>query len=621
MDRRLLRSLAVLIAAGCHRTVHKPGEEWLKAVQFEGNAKLSDAALLEGLALHRTFEAKQAPDPYEIETDAKRLRDQYVRAGYFDADVQVRVEHDQDATTVIYKIEEGQRARTHVQITGLPEDPDLSVAAVRAKLPIAEGAPFDYDVYDRAKVNLLGVVQDAGYAHARLDASVIGDPATHTALVDLRFTPGPRCRFGTVTVQGARGDLRDAILARLHFAPGDIYSNRAVASTQREIYGMGRFSTVQVLPAPGDAAESPIVNMRVAVAESAAHQVTLGGGFGIDPVGYEVRGRAGYQVTGWPMPLDTFTLDLRPAYAVLREGGNEPRLRALARLQRQDLFRTYARGSVEARYDYLAYEAYTEYGPEAQVGYEAPLGSDHVVGRVGYLVHRYDFRDPNPLITAALQHQIGIDHPELVGAYQQSIIADFRDHPVEPTLGVYGELHVTEGTRYAGGDYTFQQIVPELRGYVPAGPVVLAARARYGAIRGKVPPTERFYAGGASSQRGFSERELSPSVTGVVGKSTVTVPYGGTGLIDSSVEARFPIAWIRNMLLGGVVFLDGGDVTEHAADLDVMHLHWAAGIGLRLHTILGPVRADVGYRLNRTGDHNPEPGSRYAFHLSLGEAF
>ncbi|HEX2690538.1 MAG TPA: BamA/TamA family outer membrane protein [Kofleriaceae bacterium] len=618
MDRRSFWPLAVLAVAGCHHSVHKPGEETLKAIQFEGNAKISDAALREGLALHRTLQAKQAPDPYQIETDTKRLRNQYVRAGYFDADVQVRVERDQDATTVIYTIEEGQPVTTHVRISGLPDDPDLTVAEVRAKLPIAEGAPFDYDVYDRAKVNLLGVVQDAGYARATLDASVTGDPATHTALVELRFTPGPKCTFGTVAVQGAQGDLRDAVLARLHFAPGDTYSTRAVTRTQREIYGMARFSTVQVHPDPGDA---PIVNMKVAVAESAAHQVTLGGGFGIDPLGYEVRGRAGYQVTGWPMPLNTVTLELRPAYVVLRKGGNEPRLRALARLERQDLFRTYARGTVEARYNYLAYEAYTEYGPAAQVGYEAPLGSRHIVGRVGYMVHRYDFRDPNPLITAALQHQIGIDHPELVGGYQQSIIGDFRDHPVEPTLGVYGELHVTEGTRYAGGDYTFQEVVPELRGYVPAGPVVLAARARYGAIRGEVPPTERFYAGGATSQRGFSERELSPFAADLVKGSMTTVPYGGAGLIDSSIEARFPITWIRKMLLGGVVFLDGGDVTERAADLDVMHLHWAAGIGLRLHTLVGPVRADVGYRLNRTGDHHPEPGSRYAFHLSLGEAF
>jgi translocation and assembly module TamA len=297
-------------------------------------------------------------------------------------------------------------------------------------------------------------------------------------------------------------------------------------------------------------------------------------------------------------------------------------MRAITRLERQDLVTTYAVGSVEVGYNYLAYEAFTEYGPEAQLGYELRLHWPRLKLRAGYLIHRYDFRNPSELVDPALQMMIGIDHPELVGAYQQSIIADFRDHPVEPRLGVYGEIKVTEGTRYAGGDYTYQQVVPELRGYVPIGPVVIAARARYGAIYGEVPPTERFYAGGATSQRGFAERELSPSVTGMVmDGSTITVPYGGAGLIDTSIEARFPLARIKKMPLGAVVFLDGGDVSERPAELDLGNLNWAAGLGLRLLTVVGPVRADFGYRLNRTGPDDPQPGSSYAFHLSLGEAF
>jgi outer membrane protein assembly factor BamA len=296
-------------------------------------------------------------------------------------------------------------------------------------------------------------------------------------------------------------------------------------------------------------------------------------------------------------------------------------MRALARLERQDLFATYAVGSVEVGYDYLAYEAFTLYGPRAQLGYEARLGSRHLKARIGYLIHRYDFRAPSPLVDDTLQMQIGIDHPEMVGAVQQSLIADYRDHPVEPRLGVYVELKATEGSRYAGGDYAYEEIQPEIRGYVPIGPVVLAARARYGAIHGDVPPTERFYAGGATSQRGFSERELSPSVTGMVSGSTITVPYGGAGLLDNSLEARFPIASVKGMPLGGVVFVDAGDVTERPADLSLAKLQYAAGFGLRLHTVVGPVRVDVARRMNRTGPDDPAPGSTFAFHLSLGEAF
>jgi outer membrane translocation and assembly module TamA len=217
--------------------------------------------------------------------------------------------------------------------------------------------------------------------------------------------------------------------------------------------------------------------------------------------------------------------------------------------------------------------------------------------------------------------RIGIDHPERVGAFAQSVIADYRDHPVNTRLGWYAEVQVVEGFPAVGGAYTFQQVVPELRGFWPIGDVTIAARARAGAIRGEVPPTERFYAGGATSQRGFSIRRLSPSVTGTVNDETLTVPYGGTAMLETSIEARIPLTSVRRMPVGAVVFLDGGDVTEEASQLSLADLHWAAGFGLRVKTLVGPVRADFGYRLNRKGALDPEPGSSFAIHLSLGEAF
>jgi translocation and assembly module TamA len=609
-----------VIASACHSTPpRRPGEEYLASVKFEGNKKLKNSELMSGLALHRTETTGGPPDPYRVENDADRLRGQYQRSGFFEIDVQPRIERKNLADTVTFKIAEGARSTVRVRIEGLPNDPEVPEAAVRARVPMLDGAPFVYQTYDDAKASVLGVLQDAGYARATLEASVEGDLPSHTATIVLEFAPGPKCKFGKIVIEGVAGEMRDAIINRLHFQPGQPYSTRAVTQTQRDIYEMNRFSSVQVQPDNGSGAE---VNMHVAVSESAAHQITLGGGFGIDPLSYEVRARAGYQVVGWPFPLDTVTLDFRPAYAYLRDGtGYEPRVRALARLERQDLFFTHAKGSIEVGYTYLAYEAFTEYGPEGELGYEIPLGTQRVKLRLGYQVQQYSFNHPSVLIDKALQTHLGIDRSEFLGAYEQALVVDFRDHPVEPRWGIYGELKLAEGGPYAGGSYSYQELVPEVRGYVPIGPIELAARARYGQITGAVPPTERFYAGGAASNRGFSERMLSPSVTGQVKGSTVTVPYGGAGMIDTSLEARIPITTIKQMPLHGVVFLDGGEVTDVASQLKPLQLDLAAGLGLRLLTVVGPVRADFGYRLNHTGAMDPQPLSKYAFHLSLGEAF
>lgn len=619
--RILLIAYALAMSACAHGRAHRPGDERLVGVDFEGNQQLSDKKLLTGLGLHRVLDRGGAPDPYTVQVDGDRIRGEYLRKGFLDVGVTSRVERKGDDTKVIYTVEEGQRAVTRAVITGLPDD--VPVQKIREALPLRDGAPFDYEPYDLAKPQLLAVVQDAGYAHAKLDASIVADRATHTAFVELQYQPGPKCKFGKVEVAGVKGELARAVIERLEFAQGQTYSAQAVLQTQRNLYGFGRFSTVRVTPAPGD---SEVVDIEVAVSESARHEVQLGAGFGIDPVSYEVRGRSGYTVAGWPFPLDTVTLDFRPAYAFLRDGsGAEPRIRALAKLERKDLFWTYTKASVEVGYNYLTIEPYTMYGPLARLGFETPIVRDYVSVRVGWAIEHTGFRKISPLLSPELQHDIGLDHIELAAGYQQKLIVDLRDHPIEPTLGAYGEVAMTEGGKFAGGDYQYFAVVPDVRGYVPLfGGAVLAAHARFGGIFGDVPPTERFFSGGAISQRGFAERRLSPSITGKLDPeddSDTTVPYGGAGMLDTSIEARIPLTTVKEMPLGMAAFLDGGDVTEKPADLDVMNLHWAVGLGLRLQTIVGPVRLDVAYRLNRTGPMEPAPGSHFAYHLTIGEAF
>jgi translocation and assembly module TamA len=255
------------------------------------------------------------------------------------------------------------------------------------------------------------------------------------------------------------------------------------------------------------------------------------------------------------------------------------------------------------------------------VGVRTPLGTERLQLRVGWGIRQTDFRNFHPLVDEALQMAIGIDETERVAAYTQSLIVDLRDDLIEPRRGAYAEIRVAEGTKYAGSNYDYFQIVPELRGYLPIGTTVLAARLRTGATFGDLAPTERFFSGGSTSQRGFSERKLAPSAIGEYDGSLRSIPYGGGALMETGLELRVPITTVKEMPLGAVGFLDGGDVTETVDDLRPTNLHWAAGLGLRLLTIIGPVRFDVAYRLNRKGGMNPDPDSSFAFHLGVGEAF
>jgi len=161
------------------------------------------------------------------------------------------------------------------------------------------------------------------------------------------------------------------------------------------------------------------------------------------------------------------------------------------------------------------------------------------------------------------------------------------------------------------GDFSYYRILPDLRGYVSFGEgdeLTVAARVRMGELlpaSGNAQDSAvvtRFYAGGAQSMRGFNDRRLSPllvtelpSYPGNPNPATkVTLPIGGNGLVDGSLEVRYRVT--SNLVVAA--FLDFGQVTVgplHADDLP--HLLVAVGLGLRYLTPVGPVRVDFGRRL------------------------
>ncbi len=615
-------SIVFVVLAGCGRKpVHRPGEEWLNKIEIEGNKSIKAKDLRAGLALRRVQKQGGSPDPYLVVVDGQRIKGEYMRRGFLEVDVRSRVERHGDATSVFYTIQEGPRAKTRVMITGIPANEKDLLGTVRDTLPLEDGEYFSYEPYDLAKEKMLGVVEDAGFAKAELDAHVIVDRVNHEAIVHLDYELGPKCTFGEIAILGVDADLEDAVRARVAFEPGEVYSSAKIAETQRNLYEMRRFSTVRVLP---DKKDGSVVGVRISLARSTRNELALGGGLGMDPATYEVRGRTGYTILAWPFPLTDFNIDLRPAYAMLRDGtGYEPRIRAMAKLTRIDLFRPFLTGTIEGGYNYLTVEAYTSYGPRASLGLETPFLFRQLHVRGGWSIESLDFRHISPLIDPTLQMELGLDGTQRVGQYHQAVSLDLRDNPIEPTLGAYAEVRVDEGTPFAGSALSFFRLTPELRGFVPVPrtSTVVAGRIRAGRIWGDVPVTERYFSGGATTQRGFGERRLAPTLVGEVDGKMREVPIGGADLFESNIELRSRLTKVKGMGLGGVAFLDGADVVDQGQSIDLMNLHWAVGLGIRLFTLVGPIRADVGYRLNRTGPGEPDAGSHFAFHLSIGEAY
>jgi len=93
-------------------------------------------------------------------------------------------------------------------------------------------------------------------------------------------------------------------------------------------------------------------------------------------------------------------------------------------------------------------------------------------------------------------------------------------------------------------------------------------------------------------------------------------PKGGNAVLILNGELRIPV-WRE---FGTALFIDGGNVFERVTQFDLGELRGAVGFGLRYKSPLGPIRVDVGFKMDRReigGSLEP----RSAWHFSIGQAF
>jgi outer membrane protein insertion porin family len=217
-----------------------------------------------------------------------------------------------------------------------------------------------------------------------------------------------------------------------------------------------------------------------------------------------------------------------------------------------------------------------------------------------------------------------------------------RYSPGDPTKGEYLTAEYNVSVPFLGANVGFQKFqasyyrfytVRFLKNTTFAGRGVLglanvfANGNRFSAspfpeLNGSLPISERFFAGGSTSLRGFDFESAGPRVVimpqgtfrnsqgEIVPLDPFTVPFGGNALAIVNLEARIPLsASIR-----AVPFYDGGNVFRRVSDIfnppdvvpnDVVSQNLRAvwshtvGLGLRLKTpIGGEFGVDYGYLLN-----------------------
>ncbi|MBI1874134.1 MAG: translocation/assembly module TamB domain-containing protein, partial [Acidobacteria bacterium] len=204
---------------------------------------------------------------------------------------------------------------------------------------------------------------------------------------------------------------------------------------------------------------------------------------------------------------------------------------------------------------------------------------------------------------------LGIDFTVRIARLTGIAVVDTRDDPFETTRGSFHSSSLEYAPGALGSDLRFVKFLAQQTYFRSTRRVVLASSARLGMGRGfgqDLILSEQFLAGGGNSVRGYEEDAIG-------GRDVLDQPVGGNAMIVLNQEIRFPLyKWI-----GGVGFVDAGNVFGSASALSVFDLKVGTGVGLRVATPFALLRVDFGVPVS-----TPVRGARRGrWYFSIGQMF
>lgn len=628
--------VAVQGAFGCGHAATTPVGAVVKDLDLEGTHQVSKRAIEAKIATAKTgwwwpFAKKQYFDPVTWQSDLRRIERFYQSRGYYQAEVvSDEVAPVKGGVALKAVVSEGKpTCIASFEVLGLAGLTAGEQATVLDDLGLAPGNVFLEDRWDAAKEEVHDRLRELGFAEVDVKGRALVDVDAQQAALTIAVRPGPRYHFGDIDVRlGPHAQVSPAWVweqVRLAIPEGTPFSDAALHEAQRRVFAMGLFAVAKVTAGVAEptTARMPVV---VEAREAPFRTLRAGGGVRIDQVRNEarlilewthrnflggMRRLTAHSEAGWAFIPNT--------YAVLRNDvAAGPRNGPIARLGLQfEQPRFLGRPSLRERssldLERTLEQSYDAIGGRLATGVAWQPHSSLVLFP-SYNLQAYWLNGP-PIASASTAPltlgcaDTGTSCFVLLSYVEEMVTWDRRDSPLEARNGFFASLSLQEGGGPLGGDFTYLRILPDVRGYLSFGrddELTFATRLRVGELLpsgGASAVVTRFFGGGGVSMRGFSDRRLSPllvapaPVTSVgTAPALLTLPIGGDGLIEASLETRYQLT--ENLVLA--VFLDLGQVTQDRIGVDDLPtLQWALGFGLRYRTPIGPIRVDFARRLQR----------------------
>ena len=472
--------------------------------------------------------------------------------------------------------------------------------------PLVPGTalPKGFSVGNPAESGLIGEAVDAsllawrnvGHAKARVsDELVVADHATALLDVDLRLSPGPKLRFGALTVEG-EVRMREGRVRKIAGLPeGETFSETELRRAESRLRRTGIFSSV-TLAEDEQITDPDLLGITATLVEQKPRRYSFGA---------EIASLDGLSLEGSWLHRNLMgggeRLKVGGAATNIGSGQSGIDYSLGVSLDRPATITPDTTAGLGLTYAHLDETDY--YVDGLQFGLNlVHVFSDKLTGRAGISYSYLQGSDPGGDFTYRnLSLPISVTWDRRDDA-QDAVTGFYLDASAMPFLG-FGTTG--SGIRGTVDGRVYRSLDSDSR-------FVLALRAQVGAVVGsgllETPRDLLFFSGGGGTVRGQPYRSLGIPVLKGMGPQ---FDIGGRYFLAGSVELRVKVS----ERIGIVGFVDVGSVGLNGFNDGSVDPHAGAGLGLRYDTGFGPIRLDVATPISGT------TGDGVQIYIGLGQAF
>ncbi|MCU4177361.1 BamA/OMP85 family outer membrane protein [Carboxylicivirga sp. N1Y90] len=606
MNTRII--LILLLSLGSY--VYSQENYRIKKVKFKGNKVFNNLKLKEQVSLRSTSYLGEKVFKKDVvnyskalyEDDANRLTLFYQKEGYLNFTcLKPTIEIRKNRKVIVtFNVDEGRPVvvtKVNYMVDSLHSiDQSLSrkeLKNIRLRSKLRENTIFKDDFCRQDQQLINEQFNNMGYAYSQALFAIDVDTTASEASLNWQIVRGKLTHFGETFVTGNDKVPEKKVRRQMTFEKGDVWSKEEIDLTQKRIYNLGMFrvSSLKTIATEEQRDTLPIqINLKEAPR-------------------WTTRFGAGY--------------------------GREDKFRVFGELQKLGFITSTGRVSLYAKHSAL--EPYNIYLRYTQPAVFFPINTMMIYPFIkkenepGYSVEKNGFNfsflqnftdNFNTSITLFYEdvQQDTTDIASLIEReFDESIYTKsgislgfnyLNGQPkLDPVRGFSLALNVKTNGLYVTRDMPFYRSLLEYKKYLGISyGLTLAFKGKVGGASatdgsGYLPPEERFYAGGGHSVRGWSRADLGP-------KDHNGRPIGGKSLLEGSIEARLNIT--HSLIFAA--FMDGGNVWLDSFTYRLKELKYAAGVGVRYSTPIGPAGLDFARPL--FGE-----GNTWQIHFNIGHPF